>query len=214
MTWWLWLLIVVLIVGVVAAALTSVVVRRQRERTAQLRERFGAEYDRAVKVAGGRRAGEAELEERLARRQGLELTATGEADRPAYEKEWADINAQFDEAELAALARADALVTTLLAERGYPMESFEQRAADLSVDYPEEVGHYRRAHATYRRADDGEGTREDYYEALQHYRAFLDALLGTDSSRPPGASAEGPPQRPPRPFEQPAETQQKSSMRR
>jgi hypothetical protein len=202
------LLIVLVVLAVVAAALTTVLVKRQREKTARLRDRFGPEYDRTVKEAGGRRAAEAELEERLTRRQEFQPTTTVDADRAGYEKEWRDIEGQFDDAELAALARADALVTTLLADRGYPMDSFDQRAADLSVDYPEEVGHYRRAHATYRRADDGKGTREDYYEALQHYRAFLDALLETDSSSAIGTSGDGPPQRPPRPSEQPAETQQ------
>src|SRR5215208_3024050 len=171
MAWWLWLLVLV-VVAVVAAAVTVVVVKKQRERTARLRERFGPEYDRAVTVAGGRRAGEAELEERVQRRQGLQIAAAREADGAKYDVEWGEVVEQFDRAELAALARADALVTTVLADRGYPMESSDQRAADLSVDYPEEVEHYRRAHAAYRRADDGEGTREDLYEALQHYRAF------------------------------------------
>jgi hypothetical protein len=203
MEWLLWLLIVLLGVAV-AAVVAAVAVRRQRERTARLRERFGPEYDRSVKVAGGRRAGEAELEERLQRRKGLQLSAIG-TDRARFEEEWREIQEQFDGAELAALARADALVTTVLAERGYPIGAFDQRAADLSVDYPEEVGHYRRAHAAYRRADDGEGTREDFYEALQHYRAFLDALLETDSSGADRASDDSRPQRPPRPIEQPAE---------
>jgi hypothetical protein len=57
-------------------------------------------------------------------------------DRARYEEQWREIEDQFDHAELAALARADALTATVLAECGYPMESFEQRAADLSVDHP------------------------------------------------------------------------------
>lgn len=206
MSWWLGMLIVLVLVVIVAGGLTAVVLKRQRERTAWLRERFGPEYDRAMKVAGGRRAGEAELEERLTRRQALQLRAAGDADRADFDEEWSDIEAQFETAELAALARADALVTTVLAECGYPMDSFDQRAADLSVDHPEEVGHYRRAHDAYLKADKGEGTREDFYEALQHYRAFLDALL--DSPRDRRAS-DGPPQRPPRPLDDPEPTKSK-----
>jgi hypothetical protein len=183
--WWVWLLIVVVVLAVAAVAVAAVE-KRRRERTAWLRERFGPEYDRAVDEAGSRRAGEAELEKRLERREELPVTGAEDGDRPRYEAEWREVEEQFDGAELAGLARADALVTTILAERGYPMESFDQRAADLSVDYPEEVGHYRRAHAAYRKADDGEGTREDLYEALQHYRAVLDALL------PPSPSEEEP----------------------
>lgn len=180
MSWWLGLVIVLLIVVTAAAAVAVVLLRRQRERTARLRNRFGPEYDRAVAEADSRRAAEAELEERLERRRRLQLSSVRDRDRDRYDDEWNEIERQFDGAELAALARADALVATVLADRGYPVESFDQRAGDLSVDYPEEVGHYRRAHETYRRADDGQGTREDLYEALQHYRAFLDALLGGD----------------------------------
>jgi hypothetical protein len=204
---WLWLLIVLAIIAVAAAVLAVVAARKRRERTARLRERFGPEYDRAVKAAGNRRTGEAELEERLQRRHRLEIAPVGAADRARYDAEWAEIVEQFDRAELAALARADALVTTLLADRGYPMESADQRAADLSVDYPEEVGHYRRAHAAYRRADDGEGTREDLYEALQHYRAFLDALLPANPARADGSSLNPRPQRAPTPVEQAADPQ-------
>lgn len=203
MVWWLWLLVVVAVVVAVGVALGFVAVRRQRARTAALRERFGPEYDRAVEAAGGSRAGEAELEERLERRRGLSVSAVNGAERPKYEEEWSELEDHFEgeDSELAALARADALVTTILADCGYPLESFDRRAADLSVDYPEEVGHYRRAHDVYRRADDGEASREDMYEALQHYRAFLDALLGSQRAD----TGDGRPQRPPTPIEEPVE---------
>jgi hypothetical protein len=195
---WVWLLVALAVIVVFAAAAGAVLVRRQRERTARLRERFGPEYDRAVKAAGGQRAGEAELEARLERHQRLQLSPSENADSAQYAAEWNEIEKQFDTAEIAALARAEAVVTTVLAERGYPMGSFDQRAADLSLDYPEEIGHYRRAHAAYRRADEGEATREDLYEALQHYRAFLDALLPSNAAiRETAASADGRRQQPP-----------------
>jgi hypothetical protein len=201
---WLFWLVVVVVVALVAAAVAAVVVRKQRERTARLRERFGPEYDRAVEEGGGRRAGEAALEERVERRRELQLSAVDDSARARYEEQWREIEDQFDDTELAAVARADALTTTVLAECGYPMESFEQRAADLSVDHPDEVGHYRRAHAAYRRADDGEGSREDLYEALQHYRAFLDALLETNAGGADRGLGDSRPQRPPAPIEEPA----------
>jgi hypothetical protein len=202
---WVWLLIVVVFVAALAAVAAAVLMRKRRERSAQLRERFGPEYDRAVKDGGGRRAGEAELEARMQRHRELQLSPIDDPDRARFEEEWREIDDQFDDAELAALARADALTTTVLAARGYPMESFDQRAADLSVDYSQEVGHYRRAHAAYRLADDGEGTREDLYEALQHYRALLDALLETDFSGADEASGDVREQRPPRTIQKPAE---------
>jgi hypothetical protein len=199
MEWWLWVLIAVLVVAAVAAVAIVVAVRKQRQRTARLRERFGPEYDRAVE--GGRRTGETELEERLQRRRRLPLSPPGQDERTRFEREWSEIEGQFEEAELPAVARADALATTILAASGYPMDSFEQRAADLSVDYPEEVGHYRRAHEAFRRADEGKATHEDLYEALQHYRALLDALLATDAPAGDRVSDDPRPQRPPTPVE-------------
>ena len=206
MVWWLWLLIVLAVVAAVSAALVSVAVRKRRARTAALRNRFGPEYDRTVEAAGGSRAGEDELEKRLERRRGLSINGMPNAERTRYEEEWAELQNQFEGSELAAIARADALVTSILADCGYPLESFDQRAGDLSVDYPEEVGHYRRAHAVYRRADDGDASREDMYEALQHYRALFEALLG---SQLPDSGSERP-QRPPTPIEQPVENRNRT----
>lgn len=184
---WAWIAIAValiILVGVSAATLTR---RKGRERTNRLRNRFGPEYDRAVETAGGRRKGETELERRLERREGLRVADVRASERSAYESEWNQIDEQFEEKPTAAIARADALVTTILADRGYPMqESFDERAANLSVDHPEAVEHYRRAHATFRQSDNGGLSHEDLYESLQHYRALIDDLVGDDRpQRPP-----------------------------
>jgi hypothetical protein len=196
MEWWMWLVIV----GVVVIAALVVVAMIQRskrqQRTAELRTQFGPEYDRVVKGAGGRRKGEAELEQRIRRRRELAISTPTETS--AYAREWEELQAQFEETPLPAVARADALTTTVLAERGYPMESFQQRVADLSVDYPDAVEHYRRAHAAYRAADDKGATPEDLYEALQHYRALLEDVVGDGFAAPAGVTGPaGPPQRAP-----------------
>lgn len=41
---------------------------------------------------------------------------------------------------------ADRLVTSLMHERGYPTENFEQRLKDLSVEHGSTLKHYREAH--------------------------------------------------------------------
>jgi hypothetical protein len=172
---WAWLAVVACVVVVVAVVAAAMALRRRRQRTQRLRERFGPEYDRTLKTAGGRRRGEAELERRLERRERLQVGGVDHSDRGAYEAEWKTIENGFEEAPLPAVVRAEALVTAILADRGYSLESgFAERTGDLSVDHPEAVEHYRRAHATLRRSDDGGVTHEDLYEALQHYRAFLD----------------------------------------
>jgi hypothetical protein len=176
---WAWIAIAVAVIVVVAVVAAATTRRKRGRRTKELRSRFGAEYDRALKSEGGRRKGEEELERRLERRRDVQIAPVRSSERNAYESEWREIEAQFEEAPVAAIAKADALATTVLADRGYPMDAgFDRRAALLSVDHPEAVEHYRRAHATLRLSDDGGVSSEDLFESLQHYRALLDDVWG------------------------------------
>jgi hypothetical protein len=79
------------------------------------------------------------------------------------------------------LGQADELVLQVMRERGYPMDDFEQRAADISVDHPEVVEHYRAGQIVSRSAASGDATTEDMRQGLVHYRALFEELLGTDS---------------------------------
>ena len=45
-----------------------------------------------------------------------------------------------------AVGVADRLVTEVMRQRGYPVDDFDQRAADISVDHPQIVDNYRAAH--------------------------------------------------------------------
>jgi hypothetical protein len=67
-------------------------------------------------------------------------------------------------------------------QRGYPMDDFEQRAADVSVDHAGVVADYRAAHDISQRNDAGEATTEDLRLAMVHYRALFDDLLVVDTS--------------------------------
>jgi hypothetical protein len=64
--------------------------------------------------------------------------------------------------------------------QGYPVADFEQRAADVSVDHPGVVEHYRAAHAiaTTEAEPDATTTTEDLRQAMVHYRALFEDLLG------------------------------------
>jgi hypothetical protein len=80
-----------------------------------------------------------------------------------------------------AVAEADALVSEVMRERGYPVsEDFEQRAADVSVDHPVVVEHYRAARGISVRATEGDAGTEDLRQAMVHFRALFDELLGRD----------------------------------
>src|SRR3712207_6995890 len=61
-----------------------------------------------------------------------------------------------------------------------PIEDFDQRAADVSVDHPQVVEHYRAAHGISTRAGTNSATTEDMRQAVVHYRALFAELLRAD----------------------------------
>ena len=73
------------------------------------------------------------------------------------------------------------VVDTLV--RGYPVDDFDQRAADISVDHPLVVTNYRAARDIAMRSRDGQASTEDLRQALVHYRALFEDLL--ESSKQP-----------------------------
>jgi len=79
-----------------------------------------------------------------------------------------------------AVAAADRLVTEVMSARGYPIEDFDTRAADLSVEHPRVVENYRIARALAVRRHRGEAGTEELRQAVVNYRALFDDLLKTD----------------------------------
>ena len=65
----------------------------------------------------------------------------------------------------------------VMRERGYPVEDFDQRAADISVDHPDVVENYRAAHRIHLAQREREISTEEQRQALVHYRALFDKLL-------------------------------------
>jgi hypothetical protein len=171
---WGWILIVIAAAVVAGGAVWLITARR---RTAQLQERFGPEYNRVASTAESKREAEAELERREERREELEIRPLSQESRARYVEEWTSIQAEFVDDPSRAIARADSLLQKVMEERGYPVEKFDQRAADLSVDHPKVVENYREGHrlAT-KSAEDGSGT-EDRRQAMRHYRALFEELV-------------------------------------
>jgi hypothetical protein len=179
---WGWIVIVVALALVaLAVALWHVASRRRSD---ALQRRFGPEYDRAVQEHGKRGDAEEELSDRLRRRKELDIRALPDAARERHLGEWREVQAQFVDAPATAVANAQSLVTTVMAERGYPVEDFEQRVADVSVDHPHVVENYRAAHAIADRAAEGNADTEELRQAMKHYRALFDELLGAGADEP------------------------------
>jgi hypothetical protein len=99
------------------------------------------------------------------------------AARERYLETWHRTQALFVDSPTEATRQADKLVAEVMRERGYPVEDFEQRAADLSVAYPGLVQDYRAARAIADRNDRSEADTEELRQALVHYRSLFEELL-------------------------------------
>ena len=171
------LVIIVLVIAIVAIAAWFLYDRRRSE---GLKSRFGPEYGRVVDEADDRRAAESELEARQRRVAELDIQPLPQAERDRYAAEWKTVQAHFVDEPAAAISEADRLIGDVMEAQGYPVADFEQRAADVSVDHPGVVEHYRAAHAIAmtEAEPDATTTTEDLRQAMVHYRAPFEDLLG------------------------------------
>jgi hypothetical protein len=171
---WGWVLIAIGIVVVLALVAWSALSARRRR---GLQERFGPEYDRTVADAPSRREAESELTERQKRRDELEIRPLAPESRDRYASRWHNTQARFVDEPEEAVGEADGLIQEVMRERGYPVEDFDQRASDLSVDHPEVISNYRAAHGISVANERGNATTDDLRTAMQHYRALFVELL-------------------------------------
>jgi len=177
---WLWIIFVVAVVVIAVLVLSAAI---QRRRTERLRDGFGPEYDRTVDRAGGRGAAEAELRERQHRREELELRPLAPLARKGFLDAWQGTQAEFVDDPAVAISDADRRIQNVMRDRGYPVEDFEERAALVSVDHPEVVERYRRAHSIAVANADGstDTDTEDLRIAMQDYRALFVELVERDT---------------------------------
>jgi hypothetical protein len=179
---WGWIVIIVVALAVVGAVWWI----GTRRRSTRLRERFGPEYERAMARADTPAEAEAELEAREVRRGQLDIRQLEPDERERFLLEWKEVQANFvDDPEGSARA-ADRLVNEVMLARGYPMEDFDRRAADISVDHPTIVENYRSAHSVYRSTEEGKAETEDLRRAFVHYRALFEELLEIREERAAG----------------------------
>jgi hypothetical protein len=181
MATWVWIVIVIAVVVVLAAI---VLAANRARRTKQLQAGFGPEYDRTVETAGGRREAERELQERRERREQLDIRDLTPAARERYVESWRALQVRFVDDPGSSVGDADRLVQDVMRDRGYPTDDFEQRAADVSVDHPQVVEHYRAAHTVWAANERGNATTEDLRQSLVHYRALFDELVGGSADEP------------------------------
>jgi hypothetical protein len=165
----------VLIIAVLA--LLYVRKRRSKSTTAELRKKFGPEYDHAVLVHGAGRKAESKLEDREKRVEKLNIRDLDPMEHERFSKRWEAVQSRFVDSPKGAVTEADDLVSSAMKARGYPVSDFEQRAADISVDHPRVVENYRSAHEIALRVGKDAATTEDLRTAMIHYRSLFEELV-------------------------------------
>jgi hypothetical protein len=179
---------IALIVGIVLAAAgiaAVLIVRRTRKRHVELRQRFGVEYDREVEERGSVAKAERELLSREKRVFGQDLRELPEAERIRFDVDWRNVQTQFVDDPARAVQAADQLIKTVMLARGYEVERFDQRVADLSVEHAAVVQHYRAAHELAAANREGRANTEELRQALVHYRSLFADLLEQHTGVPP-----------------------------
>lgn len=171
------MLIVAIAVVVAVAIVAFIAARASRKRHADLRARFGPEYDRAVQEYGSVTSAERELAAREKRVHKQKLRPLSEPDRTRFLADWRNIQARFVDDPSGAVAAADTLIGDVMRERGYAVNDFEQRVADLTVEHASVVQHYRAAQVLADANREGRANTEELRQAFVHYRALFGALL-------------------------------------
>jgi hypothetical protein len=172
------------VMALAVAALVAIAVlgwlsvqRRRRTKTAELRQRFGPEYELAVGQQGSERRAEAQLVAREKRVETFKIRDLDPATRERASSQWLALQSRFVDDPTVAVTEADALVSVVMQTRGYPIGDFTQRAADISVDHPRVVTNYRSAQEIALRLAKGEANTEDLRTAMIHYRSLFEELV-------------------------------------
>ncbi|MDI9918480.1 hypothetical protein [Rhodococcus sp. IEGM 1379] len=176
----------ILIAAIVVVAVLAIIVARSvgsRKRTERLKGRFGPEYERTVGQVGEQGAAEDELAARERKREKLDIVPLSPELRAKYAESWRTVQIEFADNPSSAVGAADRLVIQVMRDRGYPIDDFDQRAADISVDHPKVVEDYRTGHSIYLSQAQGDVGTEDQREAFVHYRALFEKLLETDENK-------------------------------
>jgi hypothetical protein len=168
------IIIAIVVAVVVVAAAIVLIIRNQRSK--RLRTRFGPEYSRVIGETGSKMQAEAKLEKLEKRVERFDLRPLSPVARANFVAAWQKIQSRFVDDPKGALTEADKLIQEVMAARGYPVTDFDQRAADISVNHPLIVEHYRAGHDIALEHSKGRASTEEMRQAMIHYRTLFAEL--------------------------------------
>ena len=174
-------ILAVVAVLLVAGLVASLAIRARR--SMKLREKFGPEYTYTLQATGNKRAAEEALKEREKHVQNLAIQNLDPVKLDQYQAEWKEIQAEFVDQPTESVEKGDRLITEVMVARGFPVEDFEERVADISVLHPELANDYRNAHGISLASKNDGVTTEDLRQAMIEYRSLFAMLLETNSSQ-------------------------------
>lgn len=182
-------LIVVIVLLVIGLAAAGVMLSR-RKRSERLQDHYGPEYARSLDETGGdRRSAEAQLAAREERHSEFDIRDLRPEERERFSTSWTQIQRGFVDDPVESVRAADELVGDIMRTRGYPVEDFDRRAEDLSVNHPDVVQHYREARKVRDATDHGEVDTDQQRHAVTSYRSLVEALIGTEHDHTSSATA-------------------------
>ena len=171
------LTVAVVALFLVVALVIGIYLKRRKTRTLGFRNRFGSEYDRAVLTHGTSKKAEARLADRETRVESLKIRDLRVTERERFVAEWEAVQSRFVDYPKASVIEAGELINAILQARGYPEAGFDQRAADLSVNYPRVMENYRLASAVAVRPGRADASTEELRTAMVQYRTIFDELI-------------------------------------
>lgn len=174
------LLVVAVVLVLLVVAAVAALAKRRKQRT-ELQKTYGSEYDRTVERADKRKEAERELAERKERHDSLEIRPLSAASRQRYLTAWDGLQNRFVDSPVLALSEADALLTRMLAERGFPTDVRTQEDM-LSVEHAHVLGGFRAGHEIEQRNTTGNADTEQVRQGMLHFRQVFEDLVSEGSN--------------------------------
>jgi hypothetical protein len=168
--------VVLVIIGVILGLVFS-----RRKRSEQLHDHFGPEYDHTVQAMGDEKKAQTELVERQKHVEALDIRPLSVSEREHYLAEWTAVQSKFVDEPGQAIVDADRLIIEVMQLRAYPVSDFEQRAADISVNYPALVSNYRAARVIAIKNEQHAANTEELRQAMIYYRSLFEELLAPEA---------------------------------